>query len=327
MGSADGLEQDLIEDDLFESSRTVQAGPLHGVNPLRGAISLARLSVGTLQALNIFRALRPQSVFLTGGWVGLPVAVAATFFRVPITIFVPDIEPGLTLKVLGRFAKHITATTADTSNYYRKTVTETGYPLRTDLMAATRAAGQQRFKLQPDVPTLLIFGGSRGARSINQAVLATVADLLQNLDLQILHVSGQLDWPTVQTTYDGLPEAIRQRYQIFEYLHDIGLAMAAADLVLSRAGASILGEFPYFHLPAILVPYPYAWRYQKVNADWLVERGAAQRLDDEKLNDELVPTVQALITDPERLNNMAQAAAALARSDGADNIAAVILST
>ena len=328
MGSANGLENDLIlaTNTSFDAYDTVMAGPLHGVNPLRAILSVGQLTLGTLKAIRIFARQRPAAVFLTGGWVGLPVALAATLFRVPIVIYVPDIEPGLTLKVLGRFARIITASTADTQPFFpNKRLIETGYPLRPDLMASTRDAGIARFGLDPALKTLLIWGGSRGARSINRATLAMIEKLLQASNLQIIHVSGSLDWAEVQAAHQALSPNLQSRYHIFEYLHDLGLAMAAADLVVSRAGASILGEYPYFELPSILVPYPHAWRYQKVNADWLVSRGAGQRLDDEKLHDELLPTVQALLQNPDQLTALQDAAKKLARGDGAENIVRVLL--
>jgi UDP-N-acetylglucosamine--N-acetylmuramyl-(pentapeptide) pyrophosphoryl-undecaprenol N-acetylglucosamine transferase len=328
VGSASGLENDLITSEgvVFDARDTVQAGPLHGVNPLRALVSLGRLLAGTFQAALIFRRRKPDVVFLTGGWVGVPVALAAWMFRKPIVIFVPDIEPGLTLKVLGRFATAITATTADTRHYFpRKKLVETNYPLRGDLMAANRADGMKRFGLQDDRITLLVFGGSRGARSINRALLAIVENLLDDLDLQIIHVTGGLDWDEVRAAHANLPAAVAGYYHIFEYLHDIGLAMAASDLVVSRAGASTLGEFPYFHLPAILIPYPHAWRYQRVNAEWLESRGAALCLDDDSLPTTLEPTLRELIRDAAKRQSMSSAAQALASDQGAENIARVIL--
>lgn len=330
MGSVTGLENDLIQNTppRFDAYHQVQAGPLHGVNPLRALVSLGRIAWGTLQAVRVLRRVRPDAIFLTGGWVGAPVAVAAWLLRLPIIIFVPDIEPGQTLKVLGWFARVVTATTADTAAYFpHRRVVATGYPLRQELMSATRAAGQARFRLLADLPTLFVFGGSRGARSINRALLNCVEALLAALDfkLQIVHVTGSLDWDDAQNSHAALPAPVRARYQVHEYLHDIGLAMAAADLVLSRAGASTLGEFPYFHLPAILIPYPYAWRYQRVNAEWLAARGAALVLADEEMPDKLSMLIQDLITDPTRLGAMQKAAAGLALGDGAKNIANIIL--
>ena len=145
--------------------------------------------------------------------------------------------------------------------------------------------------MHEDKPVLLVTGGSRGARSINQAVLQHLPFLLELA--QVIHISGQLDWPTVETAANSLSGTNRRDYHAFPYLHEeMGAALAVADLVLSRAGASSLGEYPLLGLPAVLVPYPHAWRYQKVNADYLASRGAAIVLDDSRLNEEL-PAVAA----------------------------------
>ncbi len=110
------------------------------------------------------------------------------------------------------------------------------------------------------------------------------------------------------------------RYHPFPYLHEIGAAMAAADLAVSRAGASTLGEYPYFGLPAILVPYPYAWRYQKVNADYLVERGAAVLLRDEDLKSDLLTVINDLLANPAYLAHMSRAMSALSQPMAAERI-------
>jgi UDP-N-acetylglucosamine--N-acetylmuramyl-(pentapeptide) pyrophosphoryl-undecaprenol N-acetylglucosamine transferase len=119
---------------------------------------------------------------------------------------------------------------------------------------------------------------------------------------------------------------LQSRYRAFPYLHEeMGSALAAADLALCRAGASTLGELPLFGLPAVLVPYPYAWRYQRVNADWLAERGGAVRLDDERLVEELLPTLRRLLDDPARLSDMRKHMRALARPEAATRLAAELL--
>jgi len=330
VGSADGLDADLIEGAgiQFDSFDRVHAGPLHGVSVVRMVTSLAKLALGLLQSLGLMLSKRPQVIFLTGGWVGLPIAVAGMLLRIPIVIFVPDIEPGLTLKVLGRFAKVITATTPDTHQFYaaKKQIEATGYPLRQEFMQATRKDGLQSFNLDPEKLTILVFGGSRGARSINTALLGQVESLLNTLpNIQILHIIGTLDWEPFQAEYAKLPPHIQSRYHIHDYVHDMGQAMAAADLVVSRAGASTLGEFPYFHLPSILIPYPYAWRYQRVNAEWLAERGAARVVDDETLTNTLSQHITELVQQADTRNAMQTAAQTLATANGAQNIAQVIL--
>ena len=123
-----------------------------------------------------------------------------------------------------------------------------------------------------------------------------------------------------------LPGDLRAFYRPYPYLHeDMGPAFRAADLVVARAGASMLGESPAFGLPSVLVPLTFAWRYQKVNADYLTERGAAVQLTDDTLPTELLPTVRALLGDPDRLAAMAAAAAALDRPAAATDLARLIL--
>ena len=134
---------------------------------------------------------------------------------------------------------------------------------------------------------------------------------------QVIHLSGHLDWETIQAATINAGD----HYHPFPYLHEVGAAMAAADLAVSRAGASTLGEYPYFGLPAILVPYPYAWRYQKVNADYLVEREAAVLLEDQYLQSQLLPLIDKLVQDQARLQHMQRAMKALSQPQAAEQIA------
>jgi UDP-N-acetylglucosamine--N-acetylmuramyl-(pentapeptide) pyrophosphoryl-undecaprenol N-acetylglucosamine transferase len=141
---------------------------------------------------------------------------------------------------------------------------------------------------------------------------------------QVIHISGTLDQGAAQTQREQLSEEKKSRYKLFAYLHsqEMGLALSAADLVVSRSGASTLGEYPLMGLPAILVPYPFAWRYQKVNADCLAEQGAAVRLDNDQLAQELLPLLESLLDDEGRLADMKQRMASLARPQAALDIAA-----
>ncbi len=328
---AGGMEPELIARSgiAWQKVAYIYGGPIHGVGPGRMAISAVKLAAGFLQALGLMIRWRPERVFLTGGWASLPVALAAWLGRVPVYAFVPDIEPGLALRVASRFARRVAATSAGSACYFRAgQVVETGYPLRRSVLDATREAGVARFGLDGARRTLLVFGGSSGARSINRALLGILPDLLADEKLQVLHISGRLDWPEVSAARAGLPPAAQKRYFAYDYLHDdMGLALAVADLAVSRAGASTLGEFPQFGLPAILVPYPRAWRYQKVNADYLVSQGAAVMLADERLAGELYAAIRRLLDDPARLASMGEQARRLARPDGARAIARLLVGT
>jgi len=180
--------------------------------------------------------------------------------------------------------------------------------------------GREWFGIAEDEKVLLVFGGSKGAHSINQAVWSVLEGLLTNL--HVIHVTGQADWPLVDACRNQLPGEWLSRYHVFPYLHEeMGAALAAADLAVCRAGASTLGELPHFGLPAILVPYPYAWRYQKVNADYLASRGAAVVVENDRLADELLPTVSQLMGDENQMKAMHKAMLDLAQPHAAEKIA------
>jgi len=325
VGNVDGFERPLVEQGgvSFDSYDEVQAGPVHGVKPQRMVKSAFEMVVGTGQAARLLRAYRPGAVLLTGGFVGFPVALAAWLLRVPVLMFVPDIEPALSIKVLRRLTTRVALAIPESAAYFADGQTVvTGYPVRMELAQSERAAAMAHFGLDPARKTLLVFGGSRGARSINQALVPALPRLLA-LDVQVLHVTGTLDYERVQADAATLPDATH--YHPYAYLHDdMGLALAAADLVLSRAGAGSLGEFPLFGLPAVLVPYPHAWRYQKVNADYLAERGAAVVLADEDMAADLYPLLERLFTNAEPLATMQAQMETLAQPHSARRVAAVL---
>jgi UDP-N-acetylglucosamine--N-acetylmuramyl-(pentapeptide) pyrophosphoryl-undecaprenol N-acetylglucosamine transferase len=160
-------------------------------------------------------------------------------------------------------------------------------------------------------------------------VLAGLKELLK--EMQIIHLSGNRDWAEVEAARITLEKDLQtdpvltKRYRAFPYLHDeMGAALVAADVGLSRSGASSLGEFPLVGLPAILVPYPHSWRYQKVNAEYLAQRDAALILEDRDLLEQLVPNVQDLIRDPAKRKRMTNAMRSLARPEAARSIAALL---
>ena len=328
VGAAGGMERKLVlESELeFGGYHEVCAGPLHGVDPFRALASMIKLSIGVVQSLVMLLRARPKVILLTGGWANLPVALSARILRIPNVIYLPDIEPGLTIRVLQRFARRIAISVEESAQYFpREKTVLTGYPLQENRVSATREEALEHFKLDGTRKTMLVFGGSRGARSINRALSGNLRSLLGS-GIQILHITGELDWQRAMREAGDLKD--HPDYHAFPYLHgDMGLAFAAADLALCRAGASTLAELPLFGLPAILVPYPHAWRYQKVNADYLSVRGAALRLNDEDLSAKLHDAVSALINDEARLNEMSRKSRALAVPDGAAALARLLIET
>jgi UDP-N-acetylglucosamine--N-acetylmuramyl-(pentapeptide) pyrophosphoryl-undecaprenol N-acetylglucosamine transferase len=304
----------------------IPAGGVHGVGLRRMVRNIPLLLRGIGVAGRALEREQPDALLTTGGYVSVPVALAARRRGVPILVFLPDVEPALSVKVVARMAARVGVTVEASREFLPEEKVEvTGYPLRDEIMRWDRTSGRRALDLPASAPVILVFGGSRGARSINRAVLANLPALLK--EIEVIHVSGQLDWDEVVEVHGALPENQRIHYRVYPYLHEeMGAALAAADLVVSRAGASILGEFPYFGLPSVLVPYPYAWRYQKVNAEWLSDRGAAIVIEDAELKERLVPTVHGLLANLERLRAMAKSAHALARPDASETLAELLCS-
>ena len=322
VGGRDGMEAELVQRAGLPF-RAVSAAGVHGVGVRQLPRNVWQLVRGYRQARGVLWEFRPDVLFFTGGYVAIPMGLAGR--RIPTVLYVPDIEPGLALKALARLADRIALTAEDSAAFFprHRGLKVTGYPVRTELLRWDRARAREHFGLKPDAPVLLVFGGSKGARSINRALLAGLDLLLPRM--QVIHISGRLDWQEVAARRDVLPPALQSRYGVFPYLHeDMGAALAAADLVVSRAGASVLGEFPVFGLPAVLVPYPYAWRYQQVNAAYLADRGAARILPDAQLETHLVPMTLALMEDAAERARMAKAMRSLARPQAAQEIAALL---
>ncbi len=311
------METDLIEREKIPY-RSIPAAGIHGVGIKTLPGNLIRLARGYFESRHILQQFDPDVLFFTGGYVAVPMALAATARE--SLLYVPDIEPGLALKTIARYSDHIAVTANESREFFsNKPVTVSGYPTRPELSRWSRENGRQFFNITSNLPVILIFGGSKGARSINNAVTSHLSEILTFAE--VIHISGSLDWEMVQSARESLPTEYKASYRIFPYLHEMGAALASADLAISRAGASTLGEYPLFGLPSILVPYPYAWRYQKVNADHLVDHGAAKILVNDQLQDRLVSTIQDLLRNPDELLKMKTAAKSLATPGAAQNIA------
>lgn len=320
VGGESGMEASLVKRQGIPF-RSIPAAGVHGVSLLALPRNLAQLGRGVLAARSLINDFKPDVLFFTGGYVAVPVALAGR--SIPTLLYVPDIEPGMALKSLARFADVIAVTTEESQKFFNKRVYETGYPLRPDLALWDRQTAHRHLDIPGDRPVLLVFGGSKGAHSINQAVLNNLRDLLAKFE--IIHISGEADWQMVRSMREQLSTERAGRYHIMPYLHEMGAALASADLVVSRAGASSLGEYPLFALPAVLVPYPHAWRYQKINADYLTRRGAAIILEDHRLNDELLVTLNVLLENPNKLRAMRAAMFELSHPRAAEKIASALI--
>ena len=327
-GTAEGVEASLTARAGIPF-HPIHAGQIRILNPLKLARNALRMWQGSREADALMRSWRPDVVFVTGGYVCGPVVWAAARHQVPVLIYLPDITPGLGVQRLARYASAIAVSFPEVAQHfqgYSARILDTGYPVRPELRERhlSKAQARRQFGLSPHLPTLLVFGGSRGARAINQALASALPHLLDTM--QIIHISGELDYPQAQTRVDHLPTQLKERYRLFPYLHEeMVAALHAADLVVARAGASTLGEFPALGLPAILVPLPISGGHQRHNARYLADRGAAVIVENDAMPEELLPTIRSLMSSPERLAAMSRASTALARPQAAESIARALV--
>lgn len=307
--------------------KRLDAAPIVGAAPHRLILNVARLIAASFQAAGHISRFKADVVLATGGYVSAPAIVAGWFLRVPIVLYLPDASPGLAIRALAPLARRIALSFPLTKKYFKTSkAIVTGYPVRHEFLEADREAARKAYDLRDDKPVVMVMGGSTGAQSLNLAVHDALEPLLHHA--QVIHLCGESDEQRLRQARAALDPELRQRYHLFRYLHrGVAEAMAATDLMISRAGASTLAELPILGLPAILVPYPYAGAHQDKNAQFLVDEGAAVMLPDAQLaNGALLPTVLSLLENPARLEAMSGEMQRLSRPEAAHNIASLVRS-
>ncbi len=323
--------------------RALPAAQIRGRSLMGTLKNSAVMVAGLAEALRVLDALRPAAILGTGGYVCVPVFLAAAMRRIPTMIYLPDVVPGLAIKALAQVATRI-ACNVEASRGYLPAASRkpqpllvAGYPLPDAMYTLDRARSRAAFGLPPqgsDLPVLLVYGGSLGARSINRAVQALLPELLRHA--QVIHVCGREgDEVWLRETVSQLDPAQQARYRLYPYLERTGAptmldAFGAADLALCRSGASTLAELPAAALPAVLVPYPYV--HQEENADYLVQYGAAVKVLDQEmlgtadpLQGKLWQALGPLLHDPQARWQMAQHSRTLARPQAARTLAHALI--
>ena len=336
-GSPHGVERSLVEA-LGIPFAAIQTGQLRGKNPLTALANLGKMVVGVRQSLALLTDFRPDVCFVTGGYVCTPVAIACRLRRIPVLVYLPDLTPGLAIRLLSTIAQRVAVSFPETARYFGAKAVVTGYPVRPALLEAVQNREEARVQLgralgtawgenngsDDQHPILLVFGGSQGSRSINTAIWSALPALLPLA--HIVHVVGVRDWPLLAEQQPALPPELARRYHPVDYLHDeMSLALAAADLALARAGASTLAEFPIAHLPSVLVPLPISGGHQIPNAQKLADSGGALIIRDEELSARLVPVLSELLRDESRRLKMGAAVATLSCPQAGMNIACVLM--
>ena len=338
VGSPDGMEGDMVRRESALQFYPIDAAAMRGRGPRALFTNLVRLGRGVWQAIALIRREHPAAIFGTGGYVCVPLFVAAWLLCVPRAIYLPDVVPGIAVRFLARISTIVVATIPDAAPYLQlsaqrpeeylpgqRQLIVSGYPVRQAISTTDRVTARAVFGVADETPVVLVYGGSRGARSLNDAIREALAALLPHV--HIIHVCGREGDEPVLRASAALHADAKQRYHLMPYLSADGpltmsAAFAAADLTVCRSGASVLGELPIAGLPAIVVPYPYV--HQDENADYLVRHGAAIKIADARVARELAPTLLTLVADPDKLAEMRTQMRALAQPEAADIIAGLL---
>jgi UDP-N-acetylglucosamine--N-acetylmuramyl-(pentapeptide) pyrophosphoryl-undecaprenol N-acetylglucosamine transferase len=324
VGTDAGMETKLVP----EAGLKFASVPGQGL-PRKISIETLKVGAKSLKALwetkQILKKFKPDLVVGTGGYVSGPVVLTAALFGIPTLLHEQNALPGVTNKILARFVRKVMVTFPDSMAHFgnQKKLILTGLPVRSEIGQVSRQDGAKRLNLDSKRLTLLITGGSRGARSINQAMFKVLKELSSHPEIQVIWATGKA---THQETLKGLQEAEiqwkRDNWKVLEYLKDMPAALACTDLWIGRAGAASLAELMVAGKPSILIPYPYAAEnHQEYNARALEQVGAARVILDKDLNGEtLWQTICDLTGQRDQLQQMAAKAVKAAEPDALNKI-------
>lgn len=280
---------------------------------LRTGRALLLNSKGLLQTFRIIREFRPGLILGTGGYVSFAPLLWGIALGIPTLIHEGNVRPGWVNRLLAPFVDSVLLSFPDTALWLNaKRTVVTGLPLRSSVREARSVEPQEAkrlFGLDPNCPVVLVLGGSLGARALYEPLIRTRSELQQR-EVQLLILAGR-EAVSLRAQLDGKdPEGV----VILEHTPKIGLAMRAADLAVSRAGASTLAELMALGVPSVVVPWPGAADgHQEANARWLAQGGACRLLPEEELEQTLITEILKLLEDGERLKQMTRAITRLAR--------------
>ena len=283
---------------------------------------------GVTQAIRILRSFKPDVVFLKGGFVCLPVGIAARLLSIPFVIHESDVTPGLTNRILSRWAARI-AVGFPVKSYHsfdKAKLVYVGNPVRHDILKAHRLEGIAHFDLDESLPVILITGGSQGAAQINAVVLDSVARLVEKY--QIIHQTGESAISQVKFELKRLGRLDHiERYHPYGFLMgDMGLALGAADLVIGRAGVNTITDSAVLGKPTILIPNYEMAGHQVENAHVLSRQGAVRVLNGAHLSaDELIAEIERVLGDEDEQKRLSEAIRAFGKPQAADDLAKLVL--
>lgn len=323
VGTADRMEARAVPAAGYDFVSIWVTG-FHRRLTLKNLLFPVRLVVSLMQSMRIISKFKPDAVVCCGGFVTGPVGRMAALMNISLFLQEQNSFPGVTNRMLAKHAALIFTAFEDAAKYLPKEkIKQLGNPTRKSLTEVEVSRAYDHFNFKPDKKTLLVLGGSGGARTINKAVEKNLKTLHDELGLQIIWQCGKSYFETVDAS---LQADAYENLRLFDFLHHMPEAYAVADLVVSRAGALSCSELALTQNASILVPSPnVAGDHQTKNAESMASEGAAEILKDDEAVEKLAEVVQTYIFDTEKLQAMRHAAFALAKPHAADEIAKEIL--
>jgi UDP-N-acetylglucosamine--N-acetylmuramyl-(pentapeptide) pyrophosphoryl-undecaprenol N-acetylglucosamine transferase len=318
IGSANGLESKIVPSAGFD----IQIIPARGLQRnFKGFFSVVKdLFGGIRQSGKVIKSFRPNVVLGTGGYVAAPVVLSALLKRYPVVLHEQNALPGLTNRWLAPFVKKVCLSFKETEKkmpcFSRNAYT--GNPRASEVLSLTREEGIRFFNLDPERKTLLIYGGSRGAMKLNQVVSDYLKEGMHPESLNLIYVSGEIYYRDISEKIGALPQNVR----LFPYLEQMPEALAAADLAITRSGATTLAEITALGLPAILIPSPNVVNnHQYFNARLLSDVGAAVLIEEKDFdNNRLQFEINRLFDQPDLLEEMSRQSKILGIPDAAERL-------
>ncbi len=330
VGTPHGMESRIIPQEGFPFTSLKAAG-LKRKLTLENVKILLETAGSLFKAQKILKEFRPDVVIGTGGYVCGPILLAAALHHIPTLIQEQNVIPGITNKILSRFVDQIALGYEEAQSRFPhpEKCVYTGNPIRPDILSANRKEARKALGIAEDEFMVLITGGSRGARTINTAMIGVHQHFKDVDHCCLYHVTGSLEYDKVMQTLGADENGhYGKGSRIIQYEYHMPQALAAADLIICRAGAISLAELAARKIPAILVPYPYAAEdHQTFNARVFVAAGAAKMIVDQYLTDkELIQDIGELMENRTTLEGMSEAAGKLGKPKAGQDIAKMALS-
>ncbi len=327
IGTTAGLENKIVPAAGI-AFKTIEVTGIDRNSMLKASKSLLSFPRSFFQAWDIIKNFNPDVVLGTGGYVSFPVLLAGTFSPCKTYIHEQNALPGLANRNLARRVDCVMLTFAEAATQMEtRRVVITGLPVRQDILEVNREQAWKNMKLKPGIFTMLVFGGSRGAVSINRAMLASLARF-QEQEMQIIWITGHNNYNQIENEFENWNQrTLKCRLDVYPYLNNMQDALAVSDLAVCRAGAATISELAVMGTPAILIPYPYAAEnHQEKNARALVNKNAAEMIIDEFLDgDTLYKKVMELKQDVKRRAEIGRNIRNEARPNALKDIVDIIL--